>query len=463
MRNLLRNISFLGLEDTTRTLENRSIILANQLNFAMLALMILLNILTATMRVIYKGQIAMGTWRLLIVIAICFINIWLARNRYILIFKICIIFIPVFVIFVFSTLTGFVEAESYFYYPYGIIAFSVIPQLILIYDKERTLFFISMGYYLILLLMVDNLLTWFSQEEFAIVEIIKDFYVYYKAVPLTIFIFLHFAIYYLRNMNYNFEKEILEYNEELNAIIEELKSTQQYLIQSEKMASLGTLTAGVAHEINNPLNFINGGIQIISDAHNEIKHCLSGDLKESCDEAIGMVNEGTRRATNIVKALMTFSYRGTPVLKNADINDIIDNTILFLKLKTTPDLKIIKTYQLKKKVPVYMDKIHQVIMNILDNAIYAVNQNEHMEKRIGISTRLDDNHVVITISNNGPGIPEEHLNQIFDPFFTTKPPDQGAGLGLSICYTLISEHEGSIHVRNDDEGVSFIIEIPVKT
>ncbi len=312
------------------------------------------------------------------------------------------------------------------------------------------------------MLIVDNLLTWFSQGKFAIVEIIKDFYVYYKAIPLTIFIFLHFAIYYLRNLNFNFEKEILKYNEELNAIIEELKSTQQYLIQSEKMASLGTLTAGVAHEINNPLNFIKGGIQMISDTRDEIKKCLTGVPKERYDEAIDMANEGIRRATEIVKALMTFSYRGTPVLSHADINQIIDNTLLFLKTRISQEIEVKKIYQLKQMVPIYTDKIHQVIMNILNNAIYALEHNEIRNKRIVISTKLEDKHAVITISNNGPGIPEEYMSQIFDPFFTTKPPDKGIGLGLSICYTLISEHEGSIYARNDDDGVSFIIQIPDK-
>jgi C4-dicarboxylate-specific signal transduction histidine kinase len=192
-------------------------------------------------------------------------------------------------------------------------------------------------------------------------------------------------------------------------------------------------------------------------------NCLSGDLKQRCDEAIGMVSEGTKRATEIVKALMTFSYRGTPVLKHANINNIIDNTLLFLKINISPDIEIRKKYHLTREIPIYTDKIHQVVMIILDNAIYAVNQRKKKNKKITIATNLDDNLAVITISNNGPAISDEHINQIFDPFFTTKAPDEGAGLGLSICYTLIAEHNGSISVKNDNEGVSFIIGLPVRS
>ncbi len=238
---------------------------------------------------------------------------------------------------------------------------------------------------------------------------------------------------------------------------------KQYLIQSEKMASLGTLTAGVAHEINNPLNFISGGVNIVSEAHKEVKSGLSGELNKRIAEAIDMINEGIKRAAEIVKALMTFSYRGTPVLKHADINHIIDNTLLFLNTKISSDVEIKKRYQLLQSVPIFTDKMHQVIMNILDNAIYAVRQSDTSKRKIAISTIRKDNNAVITISNNGPLIPEKDLTQIFDPFFTTKPPDQGAGLGLSICYSLIGEHEGKIYAKNEEDGVSFVIELPFRS
>jgi signal transduction histidine kinase len=260
--------------------------------------------------------------------------------------------------------------------------------------------------------------------------------------------------YFLVNATQNFIKD-------LNKANTKLKETQQYLIQSEKMASLGTLTAGIAHEINNPLNFINGGVEIISDVKDEMKHNMSAELQERFNLAEKMIHTGFDRSQRIVQALMNFSDRGESNLIYSNINEIIDNTLLFLKSKIPQEVEIIKSFEFNGTVPVYPSKIHQVILNIIDNAVYAVKQGPQTSKRIEISTWADYNHVVIKISNNGPNIPDEEINMIFDPFFTTKDPGQGTGLGLSISYALIAEHKGNIFARNTKEGVSFIIEIPI--
>ena len=247
----------------------------------------------------------------------------------------------------------------------------------------------------------------------------------------------------------------------LNESNSKLKEAQQHLVQSEKMASLGTLTAGVAHEINNPLNFINGGIQIIEDVEQDIQTHIPLPEQEKFKVGFGMIRSGYERSIHIVKALMNFSHQGSPVLIQSDITEIIDNTLLFLKSKINADIKVGKVYQFKGIVPVFPSKLHQVILNILDNAIYAVNQNNLPEKRISISTRLEANLLHIVISNNGPTIPEQQMGQIFDPFYTTKDPGQGTGLGLSISYALMAEHKGRLYAKNNEEGVSFIIELPI--
>jgi C4-dicarboxylate-specific signal transduction histidine kinase len=357
-------------------------------------------------------------------------------------------------------LVGYNEEEGFYYFPYAIIAFSVIPQLIWLHDKEKILIVCSLIYYLVLVFMADNLLTMFAEEEFRTSIIITDFYVYYKIAPIAIFLFLHFAIYYLRHLNYIYEKEIMEYNTELNATIKELKTTQQHLIQAEKMASLGTLTAGVAHEINNPLNFIVGGIEMNNDIREEIQEYMSDELIDRCDEANKLVYEGFERVSGIVKALMSFSYAGEPRLIESDIHEVIDDTLLFLGSKMPEDLIVEKKYQFEDKIPIYRDKMHQVIINIINNAIDAVKENKG-KKKITISTGKEDGCLIIEISNNGPKIPENHINQIFDPFFTTKDPGKGIGLGLSICYSFISEHNGTIEVKNMDKGITFIIKIPL--
>lgn len=226
------------------------------------------------------------------------------------------------------------------------------------------------------------------------------------------------------------------------------------------MASLGTLTAGVAHEINNPLNFISGGLGIIKETDSEETDMPIEEMKERRQKATSLAYDGLERASGIVKALMTFSHRGSSKKTATNIHSIIDNSLLFLQSKLKADININKAYTLKKSVPLYPDKMHQVIMNILDNAIYAVNTKSEGPKNIGISTNLEGEKVILEISNNGPAIDEENIHQLFDPFFTTKDPGQGTGLGLSISYTLVLEHNGTIKAENRENGVHFIIEIP---
>jgi hypothetical protein len=164
----------------------------------------------------------------------------------------------------------------------------------------------------------------------------------------------------------------------------------------------------------------------------------------------------------IVNALMTFAHRGGSKKVESDLHKIIDNTLLFLKSKISSDIQIIKQYRFDRPILVFPDKMHQVIMNIIDNAIYAVNLEPSRPKIITISTRRSRDMLILTFTNSGPRIAEKNLDRIFDPFFTTREPGQGTGLGLSICYTLVSEHDGTIEARNTREGVVFSITLPVR-
>ena len=249
--------------------------------------------------------------------------------------------------------------------------------------------------------------------------------------------------------------------DDLNETNVELKRTQQHLIQSEKMASLGTLTAGVAHEINNPLNFINGGLEMISDLTEDMKHEIPAELLDRMNVAMKIIHTGYERSNNIVRSLMSFSEGGYAQRSNSKITDIIDNTLLFLKSTIPTDIEISKNYEFNGTVAVFPAKIHQVIVSVIENAVYAVNRGSQKKKLISISTRSDKNLVEICIRNSGPAIDEKFLNQIFDPFFSTKETGQGTGLGLSISYALIQEHDGKIYAKNTVEGVSFIIELPI--
>lgn len=263
----------------------------------------------------------------------------------------------------------------------------------------------------------------------------------------------------LRNVN----EELLSTNEELSATLKYLKDTQVKLIQSEKMASLGTLTAGIAHEINNPLNFITGGLNILNHVKDEIKVTsqLSPDIESRLDFSIKTIDLGLERSINIVNGLMTFSFNGKSNLIESDIHKIINSTLLFLKSKMANKIEIVKNFSLQGFLRLYPEKMHQILLNILDNAIFATLNQDFYPPRININTFTQGNSAVIQIVNTGPAIKEENIGQLFDPFFTTKEPGKGTGLGLSICYTLIKEHKGDITIENTESGVCFNIKIPL--
>jgi len=278
----------------------------------------------------------------------------------------------------------------------------------------------------------------------------------YLYVSLSI---LMLAIVFLVIRSY---RKIKEKNILLEHQKEELETTQQQLVQSEKMASIGTLTAGIAHEINNPLNFISGGLNIVSGLGEKMNWSGLEEEKKRFDMATKMTKDGLDRSVDIVKALMTFSHRGGSRKVESDLHEIIDNTLMFLSSKISEDIRIIKQYQLDRRVPVFPEKMHQIVMNIIDNAIHAVGLNTSGNKSITIATRKKRDKIILTISNTGPTIKKEHLARLFDPFFTTKDPGQGTGLGLSISYTLVSEHSGEIQAENTWDGAMFTVILPQK-
>lgn len=263
----------------------------------------------------------------------------------------------------------------------------------------------------------------------------------------------------LQDHKSNLEKIVRDRTDDLNSIIEELKNTQSQLIHSEKMASLATLTDGVAHEINNPLNYINGGLMIINDIKKE--YCISENEKfhTGWNKATEMISKGLEKAVRIVKAINSFTYVESTKSVKTDLAKMIDDILLLLAHKLK-GISLIKEYYIKEKVAVFPDKMYQVILNILENAIYEIRLADQNKNLLQINADDTGTILIIKIFNTGEKIPKENLKRIFDPFFTTKDPGLGVGLGLSICYTLIKEHKGNIYAENTTDGVTFTIEIP---
>ena len=279
-------------------------------------------------------------------------------------------------------------------------------------------------------------------------------------------------------------------NAELGLAIDNLKNTQTQLVNAEKMASLGQLTAGIAHEINNPINFVTSNIiplrRDLADlmellSQYELLHKVPGNheqelldikklqreldyefLKEEIGILLNGMEEGAKRTAEIVKGLRIFSRLDESDLKKVNINEGIESTLILLNSSMGGKIDLIKDYDPDAYLECYPGKLNQVIMNITNNAIQALHENVSDKRgQITIQTKALNDAIRISISDNGPGIPESIRSKIFEPFFTTKAVGQGTGLGLSIVYSIIESHKGQINVfSNPGEGTTFQIDLP---
>jgi len=290
--------------------------------------------------------------------------------------------------------------------------------------------------------------------------------------------------------------ELMASNESLQQTLIHLKETQSQLVEAEKMASLGQLTAGVAHEINNPINFVTSNvaplkrdIKMIWDTLDEVERLAFDDdmsmsekrqqieaykeeididyLKSEVDFLLKGMHDGAHRTAEIVKSLRIFSRVDEDVLIFADINEGLESTMVILNSLIREGIDIDKNYGPLPRIECHAGKLNQVFLNILTNAIYAINKKFDNKPggRLGIETGVseDETYVYIKIADNGVGIPEDIREKIFEPFFTTKDVGEGTGLGMSIAYNTIAKHHGRIMVESElGEGTTFTLIIPIQ-
>lgn len=287
---------------------------------------------------------------------------------------------------------------------------------------------------------------------------------------------------------------IAKEKEKVDALFKDLQETQAQLVQSEKMASLGQMVAGLAHEVNTPLGFVRGNIEIsqrnhriISAAlqrHDELRQTLeSGEIDdlerilqeakdsmekirdyqliEKTDKIFEESLKGVDRLQELVTNLKNFSRLDEAILKSADINEGLESALMIANNLIKRKAEVKKHYAPDCVAECYPAQLNQVFLNLLTNAAQAIEEGKRGEIRL--STATENGSVVVKVSDNGKGIPKEHLNKIFEPFFTTKPVGQGTGLGLSIAYKIIERHNGSISVESEvGKGTTFTIKLPVK-
>jgi signal transduction histidine kinase len=275
-------------------------------------------------------------------------------------------------------------------------------------------------------------------------------------------------------------RELKEEKAIVESTLSELKSTQAQLIQSEKMASLGQLTAGIAHEIQNPLNFVNNFSEVNTELIDELKSELkSGNNQEAISIADDIqeneqkINHHGKRADAIVKGMLEHSKASTGTKEPTEINALAEEYLRLsyhgMRAKDKNFNAEIKTEfdEAIGKISIIPQDIGRVLLNLYNNAFYALaekkkSQGESYEPTISVSSKKINDKVEISVKDNGVGISQEVLDKIFQPFFTTKPTGQGTGLGLSLAYDIVKALGGEIRVESKEgEGATFIVQLAV--
>jgi signal transduction histidine kinase len=279
-------------------------------------------------------------------------------------------------------------------------------------------------------------------------------------------------------------KAVEESKDALQRSLEELKAAQAQLIQSEKMASLGELTAGIAHEIQNPLNFVNNFSSLNSELVAETLEAINSGNLEDAEDILRTIADNEqkilqhgKRADGIVKGMLQHSRSSSGVKELTDINALCEE---YLRLAYHGYRAKDKDFNAKSetdfddavgKIRTVPQDIGRVVLNLINNAFYAVNEKSRSEStnpgsdyqpKVSVSTKRIGDHVVISVSDNGNGIPSVIREKIFQPFFTTKPTGQGTGLGLSLSYDIVKAEGGKLEVdTKEGEGTTFSVRLPV--
>lgn len=296
----------------------------------------------------------------------------------------------------------------------------------------------------------------------------------------------------VREQNVILEAKVHERTTDLEGALDHLKATQSQLVESEKMASLGVLTAGIAHEINNPINFVKSNIKPLQLDIRDLWEIIgqyekidfsSADapglvaeidaykrqidlpyIKTEIGSLLQGIEDGATRTAEIVRGLRTFSRLDETELKKVSLIEGLDSTLVLLRSSMPGSIQVVRNYETIPAVECFPGKLNQVFMNIMSNALYAMDKKRsgHPETLTVATSLYDPAHVLIRIADTGTGMPESVREKIFDPFFTTKEIGEGTGLGLSIVFSIIEKHKGKIVVHSTlGEGTEFQIILPI--
>ncbi len=403
-----------------------------------------------------------------------------------LVYKLLFLFIPVLAIasLVFSIQDLYLMAG----FAFVIIFFSVRILSQALRQKEKGVWFVAAGFMGSLLSSLAAVIyeSVFGSSRWEILSLFIN--LVYVSLPLGMTLFMAYRFFHLFT---GLEHKVTERTHDLKKSLDDLHATQSQLIHAEKMASLGELTAGIAHEIQNPLNFVNNFSEVSKELIGEMNDELAAgnwqsakEISTDIEQNLEKINHHGKRADAIVKGMLQHSRTNSGQKELTDINALADEYLRLsyhgLRAKDKSFNASFETHFDPKlpKVEVVPQDIGRVLLNLINNAFYACTErqknltglsnlsglNDEYKPTVAITTTpLDGGRgVIISVKDNGPGIPEEIKNKIFQPFFTTKPTGQGTGLGLSLSYDIVKAHGGELNVDSkENEGTIFTLTLPL--
>ncbi|HVK59295.1 MAG TPA: ATP-binding protein, partial [Candidatus Kapabacteria bacterium] len=257
------------------------------------------------------------------------------------------------------------------------------------------------------------------------------------------------------------QRQVTKQNQILEATLEQLKDTETQLVQSEKLASLGRMSAGIIHEINNPLNFAKTATHMLRRQAGK----LPADSKEEFDDTVKDIEEGIDRVRMIVSDLRSFTHPNTEMFEDVSVRNLVTSTLRFLSHEWKDKVQIVQSFDEDVTVWGNRHQLIQVLINLVQNAIDAIKDKEFAADKpsVEIAGLHRDDKFLLIVRDNGPGIAPENISRIFDPFFTTKDVGEGMGLGLSICYRILEAHQGRITVKSElGKYCEFTMEFPAQ-
>lgn len=383
----------------------------------------------------------------------------------------CFVFLPATVIhfaLLFPEPSQRAKKNPWLYYlPYKISLFILLPYMYFFYQPKVWIKVEAVAFaYLVFsyLFWIAELFRTLKKPQLEFNRIISKYLLLGQIIAFSIPLFAALAIYFT---SYSFPLNLatplsllFPISVFMGVILGRLRQSQVQLIQSEKNAALGNLLAGLAHEINNPMTFVYSSMEPLKEMVQELKSKPNPETWSNVDQLLAVIEEGATRSKDIIESFRYFSHPDQKENQNVDIHAVIDQSLQLLKPKWKDRIEIQKHYG---ALPIYQGQtteLGQIFVNLISNACYAIKDRGKIE----IVTGMFRDRIVISIKDNGVGIPKETMSKIFDAFYTTREQGQGTGLGLSIVLGIVKKYGGTLDVKSENnKGSEFIISLPVNT